>query len=61
MSWPVWRDGSGRYAVALDHVPDEAVALEADLACAQALAERLNAELAPDPPAVDPAGTLSRP
>ncbi|MBC6981407.1 hypothetical protein [Caulobacter sp. 17J80-11] len=44
MSFPVYRDAAGRYAVAVDHVPDEAVALERDLAAAQALAERMNEE-----------------
>ena len=46
MSFPVYRGADGRYAVAVDHVPDEAVALEPDLAAAQALAERLNADAA---------------
>ncbi|NEX95376.1 hypothetical protein [Caulobacter sp. 17J65-9] len=49
MSFPVYRDASGRYAVATDHVPDEAVAIERDLAAAQALAERMNADRAPAP------------
>lgn len=47
MSWPVYRGADGRYAVALDHVPDEAVALEADLAHARETAERLNADALP--------------